>query len=129
MARSLDPVPEESKKSPPAYEIFKNLPRTSPKKRGSSPEGRVSFSEYTALTRDRPSKFNQEEVNYREAEGEEHCAGCLHFYIGKVAGRNVCEILRVQPEESIKPDWVCDFYTENGTEYPLFKESKKNQEE
>src|ERR1700684_4200065 len=102
MPKSLAPVPEESKKNPPAHEIFKNLPAQSPKKRGSQPEGRVSFSEYTALTRDRPSKFNQEEVNYRKAEGEEICSGCIHFYKGKAAGRNVCEILRTSPEESIK---------------------------
>ena len=127
MPRSLEATPdEESSKVPPAHEVLKNFTRSKKKAqplRASSPTGRVSFEEYTALTRDHPPKFNEEEVNYREAEGEEKCSGCLHFYTGEVAGRNVCEILR--PEgESIEPDYVCRFTTTDGQTYPLLEKKK-----
>jgi hypothetical protein len=127
MPKALDPVPSGSKQSPPVHEIFKNLPRQRRGKRDSpAQEGRVSFEEYEKLVENRPEKLTAEQVNYRKAEdpGQE-CEHCLHFY-KQVAGeqRTTCEILRLEPEASIDPEWVCDFMTRDGSEYPYRKDSK-----
>jgi hypothetical protein len=123
--RELEPPPSEPKKGRKlvAHEIFSSFPpETPPKKRGSSPRstGRVSFSEYEKMLADRPTKFSQEQVNYRKAEDVgKACQYCIHFY-QQVAGekRTVCEILRLEPEGPIDPEWVCDFTSRDGKEYP-----------
>jgi hypothetical protein len=124
--RNLEPPPVETekgdKKKLVAHEIFRNTPdaAAAPRKRGSRPQGRVSFQEYEELLSDRPEKFTAEQVNYRKAEdpGQE-CEHCIHFY-EQVAGekRTVCEILRLEPEASIDPEFVCDFQSRDGKEYP-----------
>lgn len=130
MPRGLDPPPVETEKKSGklvAHEIFRNTPDDVPRKRGSSPEGRVSFPEYEELLSDRPEKFSQEEVNYREAEGEEKCKLCFHFFTqGGGDRRTVCEIFRPSGEdESVNPGYVCDFFTKDSKEYPLLEEEDK----
>jgi hypothetical protein len=83
---------------------------------------RVSKDAYLRLIENRPYKFDAEEVNYREAEGDESCGDCQHFYTRKVDGYNVCEVFRdvtKKGENPIDPEKVCDFFTEDGEEFPL----------
>jgi hypothetical protein len=121
MMRALDPTPSESK-TPPPHEILKNFSKRVRKHGSSPPEGRVSFEEYEQLLEDRPQKFTADQVNYREAEGEEKCRRCIHFFTqGGGERRNVCEVFRPDNED-VDPDFVCDFVTQDGKKYPLQKE-------
>ncbi len=106
----LDPVPSEGRLSESAGRAAKKMKSIK----------QATWEEYEDMVADRPAKFDQTEVNYRDAKkGGYQCSGCKHFYVGVVAGRNVCEILRTVPEESIEPTWVCDFFNVNGKTYPL----------
>jgi hypothetical protein len=113
MASRLDPVPKRENR----HSLAKGFARAVQKKSPSSEL--ATFEQYQEMIEDRPPKFQQDQVNYREADGEEQCSRCVHYFIGAVAGRNVCEILRTVPEESIEPDWVCDFVTADGETFPL----------
>lgn len=88
----------------------------------------ISFSTYDRLVSDRPFKFEPEEVNYREGAGEELCKRCVHFFSRAVDGWTVCEILRDvktdDEEDQIKANWVCDFWTSNNKDYPLYEGPK-----
>jgi hypothetical protein len=119
MASALDPVPMREKKSPSLARGFARALH----KKSASP---ATFEEYKEMVADRPVKFDGAQVNYHEADGEERCATCFHFFIGAVAGRNVCEIMRPVPEKSIDPEYVCDFVTTNGTNFPLLEGKTKS---
>ncbi len=82
----------------------------------------VSKEAYNRLTENRPYKFDAKEVNYRDADGDEKCAGCLHFYTRKVDGFHTCEIFRPADDSSVDPAYVCDFHSVNGTDFPLLDE-------
>ena len=71
----------------------------------------VSKESYERLLRDRPYKFDEEEVNYRDGEGEDVCATCIHFFTRKVDGYSTCEIFRPSDDSPVDPDYVCDFHT------------------
>lgn len=79
----------------------------------------VTKSLYDRMIENRPLKFDAEEVSYREADEEERCGKCMHFYSRKVDGHNVCEIFRPKEDESVDPDYVCDFFSEDGEVFPL----------
>lgn len=82
----------------------------------------VTKDSYLRLIANRPYKFAAEEVDYREAEGQERCENCLHFYQRRIDDYGVCEIFRDgegDDEESIEPTWVCSFHTTNGANFPL----------
>ena len=82
----------------------------------------VSKETYLRVIENRPFKLDKSEVDYRKAEGEEHCEDCQHFYTRMADGYAVCEIFRDIEKEAelpIKPDWVCDFFTEDFETYPL----------
>jgi hypothetical protein len=82
----------------------------------------VSKESYLRLVENRPYKFDREEVAYREGEGEEVCAKCVHFYLRKTDGYAVCEIFRDgegRNEKPIDPAWTCSFHTVNGKDFPL----------
>ena len=68
---------------------------------------------------DRPEKFHPDEVYYDKAEGPEKCSGCIHLFTRKLDGYRVCEIVRPEPEESIRLDYKCQFQTEDGEDFPL----------
>lgn len=83
---------------------------------------RVSKDTYLRVVENRPFKLDRTEVNYRDAEGDERCDGCQHFYTRKIDGYAVCEIFRdieKDDELPIKPTYVCDFFTVDGSEFPL----------
>ena len=82
----------------------------------------VSLSDYRQLLKDRPAKFSESDVFYRRGEGKERCRRCLHFFTG--ISRSVCEIFRPPNDESVKPEWVCDFFTKNGESFPLLEKRK-----
>lgn len=126
MPQELDPVPVESPSEeillPPANEVFKNIPRQpayDPHDHRNSIEV-VDFDEYESLLDDRPQKFHPFQVDYREAEEVGvQCDRCIHFY-QQVAGerRTTCEILRLDKDENIDPEYVCKFQSRDGVTYP-----------
>jgi hypothetical protein len=81
----------------------------------------VSKESYLRLIENRPYKFSEEEVNYREAEGEVKCSNCVHFYTRKLDSFHTCEILRPAEDASIDPERVCDFHTVDGEKFPLLE--------
>jgi hypothetical protein len=116
--RDLDPLPQEK---PPgkkliAHEVLK-----------SQEPVRATFREYEALVEDHPEKLSAEEVDYRDAEGEEKCKLCFHFFTqGGGDRRTVCEIFRPTGEdENVDPNYVCRFFTEDMEEYPLLENENK----
>lgn len=83
----------------------------------------VSKDSYFRLIENRPYKFDESEVNYRKSDAEERCGKCFHFFERLADGFNVCEIFRpTKGSESINPKFVCQFFTEDGEEFPLLKE-------
>jgi hypothetical protein len=76
----------------------------------------VSKESYLRLMENRPYKFDEEEVNYRESESyaDDRCDTCLHFYERVLDKFHTCEIFRPSDDSTVKPDWLCDFWT-NGT--------------
>jgi hypothetical protein len=88
----------------------------------------VTLDAYKRLTANRPYKFSSDEVDYREANGEDKCANCMHLYKRVLDSYGVCEIFRDgegDDEEPIKDDWVCSFHTVDGEEFPLLKSTDK----
>lgn len=78
--------------------------------------------QYEALLKDRPKKFSEKEVNYHEAKpSEPNCAGCMHYFISAVRQIQTCEIMRPK-SESVEPNYVCEFYSRDGENFPLFSE-------
>lgn len=86
--------------------------------------GRATFREYTKMIADRPPKFSADQVNYREARGDEACGWCVHFYQSKGAQRSVCEIFRPAGDKSVKANWTCDWFTDDGVRFPLRRENE-----
>ena len=118
MARRLDATPSEEEDSGHRgiAESIKRLPDALRRKSGT-----VSYDEYERMLSDRPEKFSQDEVGYREADTDEpNCLGCIHFFRSKQ--RSVCEIFRPDPEEDVKMDWTCTFQTSDGKSYPYLGE-------
>ena len=82
----------------------------------------ISFAQYEALLKDRPQKFSVEEVNYRDADNlQQRCERCIHYYQRVRDNYGTCEILRPADDEPVDPDYVCDFFTPDGVQYPLRK--------
>lgn len=82
----------------------------------------VSKDLYERMIADRPLKFSAKEVNYRDSveESEEaYCHSCVHFFTRKIDGHNTCEIFRPKDDESVDPNYVCDFFSPDGEEFPL----------
>ena len=123
MPREMDPPPKEEpkRKKLVAHEVLKGV---------SEEPSRATFAEYQAMVADRPEKLSAEEVNYRECEdvGNE-CEHCFHFY-QQVAGekRMTCEIFRPDGEKSVEPEYVCDFFTRDGEDFP-YQETSSSQSE
>jgi hypothetical protein len=85
----------------------------------------VTLSDYRRLVADHPVKFSEREVGYTPAASnktDKHCDDCLHFYAGKAARRNVCEIMQRSSGGSVEPRANCRFWTVIGLHYPLLKE-------
>jgi hypothetical protein len=83
---------------------------------------------YTKLLADRPAKFDDSEVDYRESQGKEKCGRCIHLFSRKLDGFNVCEVFRNDEidNDGIDPEYVCDFFTRDGEVFPLLKEGEQH---
>lgn len=84
----------------------------------------ATLVDYRRLLADRPEKLSGKEADYASAaqnKSDYHCDDCLHFFTGKVAGRKVCEVVRLQPEKSIEPNARCKFWTRTGERFPLLR--------
>jgi hypothetical protein len=82
----------------------------------------VSKSLYDRMIADRPLKFDADEVAYREAEGESSCSQCVHFFTREADKHHTCEIFRPDEDKSVNPNFVCDFFSKDGEEFPLLDE-------
>ena len=92
----------------------------------------VSKSLYDRMISDRPLKFDAEEVNYTEAvnystysflqNDDPCCKKCIHFFTREVDGHHTCEIFRPDEDASVEPEYVCDFFSSDGSEFPLYRE-------
>lgn len=85
----------------------------------------VSKESYLRLIENRPYKFDEEEVSYRDAKGEEACGNCIHFFTREVDKFHTCEIFRPEDGGTVDVDYVCDFHTVDGEEFPLLKSTDK----
>lgn len=79
----------------------------------------VSLDDYKKMIEDRPEKFDEDQVNYRESDVNSECSGCLHFFERRIDSFAVCEIMRPDKDEDVKMNWVCDFFTKDGESFPL----------
>jgi hypothetical protein len=89
---------------------------------------RAKFEEYQSLLKDRPEKFSEEQVNYRDSETILHrCVKCVHYYERQRDAFGVCEIFRSEETDSkgVDPDYVCDFFTSDGEHFPLLKKKEQ----
>jgi len=77
---------------------------------------------YFRIVENRPFKFSAEEVNYRDGEGEEICRTCQHFFERVIDKFHTCEIFRPKDDASVEAEYVCDFHTVDGEEFPLLEE-------
>jgi hypothetical protein len=76
---------------------------------------------YDELMLDRPEKFSPEDVDYRESDGKEKCAKCVHLFERFVDGFTTCEVMSPEDDSAIDMQNVCDFFTTDGTRFPLLK--------
>ena len=83
----------------------------------------VSKQLYDLVVESRPFKLGADEVDYREAEGEEQCNNCWHFYERRRDNFGVCEIFRDDETDrkGVNPDYVCSFHTVDGDKFPLLE--------
>lgn len=82
----------------------------------------ATLADYRRLLADRPDKFSGADAQYTPVSSNKtdyHCDDCRHFFTGKAAGYNVCEVVRLQPEKSIEPKAKCKFWTRTGERFPL----------
>jgi len=80
------------------------------------------LDKYRKLLADRPEKFTGKEADYTPAarnKSDYFCKDCKHFFTGKVAGYNVCEVVRLHPEMSIEPKARCRYWTRTGERFPI----------
>lgn len=92
----------------------------------------VSKELYDRLIENRPFKLSAEEVNYRDATkhtkysflqtDDPRCANCIHFYTREIDQHHTCELFRPEDDESVGEEYVCDFFSVDGKEFPLYIE-------
>ena len=75
--------------------------------------------EYEEIMDDRPRKLALSDVEYRPAQDRYRCDACLHFFERHIDNYATCEIFRPADESSILPEYVCNFFTPDGTNFPL----------
>lgn len=88
----------------------------------------VTLNAYRRIIENRPYKFNEDEVNYGEATNEDVCKTCVHFFERVVDEFHTCEIFRPTDDSSVEPNYVCDFHTADGEEFPFLKTKDKTSE-
>lgn len=85
----------------------------------------VSKESYLRLIENRPYKFDEDEVSYRDAKSEEACQNCIHFFERVTDKFHTCEIFRPTDDSPVDQDYVCDFHTVDGEEFPLLTPTDK----
>jgi hypothetical protein len=107
----------DSEKSPPA------APEGGPKlvPEGDEPATREN---YDALMADLPTKLTAEQAGYEEApkDQKEKCGNCAHGYKRNNDQWNVCELVQVEDDAEINPEWYCNFWDGGDGTLPLLKE-------
>lgn len=76
---------------------------------------------YLRLIENRPYKFDEDGVTYRDGEGGEVCRTCIHFFERITDKFHTCEIFRPEDDSPVDPAFVCDFHTTDGETFPLLK--------
>lgn len=81
----------------------------------------LTFAEYQEMMNDRPVKATPAQVGYStKPRFKEVCDDCVHFFRGKAARRNVCEIMRPDSEtESVAPMGWCWMWSSDYRTFPL----------
>jgi hypothetical protein len=81
-----------------------------------------SMDEYREMLSDRPVKWSPKDVDYRDCDAVGiRCLRCIHYYERSIDRFGVCEIMRPESDESVNPDYVCDFFTADGQGFPYRK--------
>lgn len=75
----------------------------------------VSKELYQRLMENRPFKLNEEESDYREADTEDRCGNCSHFFERVIDKFHTCEVVRKSDDGSIDADYVCKFWNDGTT--------------
>jgi hypothetical protein len=88
----------------------------------------VSKESYLRLIENRPYKFDEKEVNYGVPDGEEVCRTCVHFFERVTDQFHTCEIFRPSDDAPVEPEYVCDFHTTDGEEFPFLTPKGKTSE-
>lgn len=122
---NLEPMPDEKPESDGSSDlgtILKHLPSAS---KGDSSSADLGV--YRMLMNDPPVKMDEEQAGFVRGAGTENesCGDCIHYYIGKVADRKVCEIFRPSDESNIEPSDRCKFFSTDSETFPLLKGSPK----
>lgn len=81
----------------------------------------MTKKDYDELMADRPRKWKPEQVDYREAKGEERCGNCVHMFRRVTDRFAVCELIRSEEIDrvGIEAGKTCDWFTPDGEEFPL----------
>lgn len=80
----------------------------------------ATLDDYHDLMEDRPIKFTAAQCGFSpKPKFKEVCDDCIHFFRGKVAHRNVCEIYRPEDDGSVAPMGWCRFWTDDYKAFPL----------
>lgn len=89
--------------------------------------GKVTPVDVAALMEDRPRKLLPEQVGYAPApQGSEmRCGSCFHMYRRMIDNFGVCELVRPENDEEIKPHYRCELYSIDGDVMP-FMESEES---
>lgn len=84
---------------------------------------------YLRLIENRPYKFDEDEVNYKPEHSGLACETCVHFFERVTDKFHTCEIFRPSDDSAVDPEYVCDFHTTDGEEFPLLKSTGRTSEE
>lgn len=132
MAEKFDKTPNEreSQRKPDPSELastVRNLSDAPPTPHG-KPATKASEDLYELILDDHPLKLTEAQAGYRADGGDDQaaCGGCVHYYVGKVAQRQVCEIVRPDNDENINPAGRCRFFTTDTENFPFLKNPAKN---
>ena len=75
---------------------------------------------YDELMETKIARFSPKDVDLRSSKGKLKCGNCIHFLVRKVDDLGVCEIVE-SPTGGIDENDCCDFWTRQGSEFPLLK--------
>lgn len=122
---SLEPTPDEKPERDGSSDlgtVLKHLPSAS-----ESDSSSADLGVYRMLMEDHPVKLDEQQAGFVRGAGTEEgsCGACIHYYIGKVADRKVCEVFRPADASNIEPNDRCKFFSTDSETFPLLKDSPK----